>query len=120
MKQGVAPPRPRPAMNRYAISIGKESASTVTQVKRPKSAVVNTSSGLRPKRSESGPNRSAPTAAPSKPDEYAGENAAGVIFKSAAISGPAKLIVVLSTASNSATKAQKTKMRYCSAEIGAS
>ncbi len=97
-----------------------ESANGLKQVNRPKSAVVKTSIGFRPTRSESGPAAMAPMAAPNKPAENAGWKAAGDMANCSRINGPAKLMATLSTASSTATRPQKTNTRFWRADTGRS
>src|SRR5262245_40110714 len=61
---GMAPPSPSPVKKRSTISWGSDEAKADTRHMAPKNNVVKTSTLLRPKRSESGPNTNAPAMSP--------------------------------------------------------
>ena len=73
---GIAPPRPRPVMKRRMISDCTESAVEVSRDITPKNKVQKMRTGLRPKRSATGPKASAPSMRPKSPAENTGVSAA--------------------------------------------
>ena len=82
-------------------------ASAVANVKTPKMMVASASMRLRPNRSPSGPNVSAPIAAPSSAEENSGPSAARVSLMLSAMIGAATAIDCVSAPSRNATRAQR-------------
>jgi len=74
---GIAPPRPRPVRKRQTMRLVSESAVTVKSVHKPKNSVQNRMTGLRPRRSATGPEASAPSVNPNKPIPNTGPKAPG-------------------------------------------
>ena len=72
---GIAPPRPSPVRNRIASSVLTSWTNPVTSVPMPKASVLKMMIFLRPTRSASGPNSSAPIINPNKPAENTGPSA---------------------------------------------
>ena len=66
---GIAPPMPNPVNTRKAVSCATDVAVAVSNDPTPKVKAQATSTGLRPKRSASGPKINAPTIMPRVPLE---------------------------------------------------
>ncbi|PTQ92084.1 hypothetical protein C8K18_12336 [Paraburkholderia sp. GV068] len=73
--QGTAPPRPRPATKRNAMSSLIESTHTVARLKSENMIVHTISTALRPLQSAMGPRPNAPTIMPNRPAPNTGPKA---------------------------------------------
>ncbi len=103
---GMAPPRPSPVRKRMTSSVGMSCASTVASAPRPKAAVEKMMIALRPTRSASGPNTSAPIINPNRPALKTGPSAARVVRPhSLASAGATKPIAWVSKPSRNSTAA---------------
>ena len=78
MQVGAAPPSPRPVTKRNAISISIEVENAQASVPTANTAIDSSSTGLRPRRSASGPNSRLPISSPNRPAPNAGASCAGV------------------------------------------
>ena len=67
MAFGIAPPRPRPVRNRIKSSMLTSLTKAVASAPMPKASVEKITIFLRPTRSASGPNTSAPIISPNRP-----------------------------------------------------
>ncbi len=72
MAFGMTPPNPNPVASRKSSSACSEPAVAVSRPDMPNNTVHRTRTGLRPQRSASGPNSSAPSMIPRRPLENTG------------------------------------------------
>ena len=84
---GIAPPRPSPVRKRIASSALTSWTKAVASAPRPNARVEKMMIFLRPMRSASGPNSSAPIISPNRPAENTGPSAPRVMPHSLAIEG---------------------------------
>ena len=84
---GIAPPSPRPARNRNVMSCSTDAQSAQAIVNTPKTRAQSTIVGLRPWRSATGPNTSAPSIKPASPLLKIGPSSARLTPHSRTIAG---------------------------------
>ena len=87
MAFGIAPPSPSPVRNRIASSVPTSWTNAVTSAPMPKASVEKMMIFLRPTRSASGPNTSAPIISPNRPAQNTGPSAPLVRLHSLASTG---------------------------------
>ena len=119
MVLGIAPPRPRPVRKRRNTSICRSGANAESRLNRPNRATQNSITRLRPKRSESGPQSSAPAVRPSNPAPNNGARSPAVSCQWLRISGAIKPIAAVSKPSSITTRKQQIITRHCRAPTGA-
>ena len=102
----MAPPMPMPVRNRIAVIDGTDQAKADSTENRPMKPTLMTSSGLRPKRSPSGPESSAPTRMPTLDITKAMVNCGGGTPQAFDSEGAAMPMVPRSKPSKACTSAQ--------------
>ena len=103
---GIAPPRPRPVRKRIASSVLTSWTKAVTSAPMPNASVDKMMIFLRPTRSASGPNTSAPIISPNRPALNTGPSAPLPRPHSLASAGATKPIAWVSKPSRNSTAAQ--------------
>src|ERR1700722_3496373 len=114
----MAPPMPSPVMNRITVIEGIDHAKALATEKMPMKATLMISSGLRPKRSPSGPDSSAPNRMPTLDITNAVVNSGGATPQAFESEGAAMPMVPRSNPSNACTSAQSTRTRIYNAPHG--
>src|ERR1700750_2476031 len=114
----MAPPMPSPVRKRIAVIEGIDHAKALITENSPMKPTLITSSGLRPKRSPSGPDSSAPTRMPTLDITKAEVNSGGATPQAFDSEGAAMPIVPRSKPSKACTSAHNSTTRNCSAPNG--
>ena len=114
----MAPPMPMPVRKRITVIDGTDQAKALSTEKMAMKATLMMSSGLRPKRSPSGPDSSAPTRMPTLDITNAIVNSAGATPHAFESEGAAIPMVPRSKPSNACTNAQSSTTRNCNAPNG--
>src|SRR5262249_38508789 len=109
----MAPPMPMPVRKRMAVIEGTDQANTESTENTPMKQVLRTRSGLRPKRSQSEPDSSAPKRRPPLNIPKAMVNGGGGPPQAFDGDGAAMPIVPRSKPSNACTSAQSSTTRNC-------
>ena len=114
----MAPPMPSPVRNRIAVIEGIDQAKAESTENSPMKPTLMISSGLRPKRSPSGPESSAPKRMPTLDITKAVVKAGGGTPHAFDSEGAAMPMVPRSKPSNACTSAHNNTTRNCNAPKG--
>src|SRR5580704_10619892 len=114
----MAPPMPMPVKERIAVIECTDQAKADSSENTPMRAVLQIKSGLRPRRSPSGPDSSAPTRMPTLDITKAMVNSGGATPQAFESEGAAMPMVPRSNPSNACTSAQSRTTRICNAPNG--
>src|ERR1700761_3276126 len=114
----MAPPMPIPVKKRIAVIEGTDQAKTDATENTPMKAVLQIRSGLRPRRSPSGPDASAPTRMPTLDITKAMVKSGGGKPQPLDSEGAAMPMVPRSKPSKACTSAQSSTTRNCNAPNG--
>ncbi|MNZ40586.1 hypothetical protein D3C78_581110 [compost metagenome] len=115
---GIAAPSPRPVRKRKMTSWVTSVEKAVTRVQKPKNSTLQTSTILRPQRSDSGPATSAPTARPISAALITGPSACAVTPHSSRSCGAIRPITTTSKPSSAMMAKQKNTTSFWKAPKG--